>query len=71
MNGRNVLPIKAWKAEVFSLIRERETLYVEYVRLKDEVRDAEVIRRSIKQVMLGSERTVGTQNNKSIEQARR
>ena len=51
MNGRTVLPIKAWKAEHSKLTTERKTLYLRYVSLKDEVRKAEQIRKRVYSIL--------------------
>ena len=46
MNGRNGIPVKVWKAERDKLTADRKTLNLRYVRLKDEVKEAEKIRKS-------------------------
>jgi len=51
MNGRTALPIKAWKAEHTELTTKRKTLYQRYVSLKDEVRKAEQIRKSVYSIL--------------------
>lgn len=51
MNGRTTIPTAAWKKEAAQLNAERQTLYAEYTRLKEEVKDAEAIRRCVGQVL--------------------
>ncbi len=51
MNGRTALPVKAWKAEYAKLTAERKTLNQRYLSLKDEVKEAEQIRRSVYSIM--------------------
>ena len=51
MNGRTDIPRKAWRAERETLTAEKGSLYAEYTRLKEEVRDAEVIRRCVETVL--------------------
>jgi len=47
MNGKTALPIKVWKLEYNKLIAERKTLDQRYVSLKDEVKEAEQLRKSV------------------------
>jgi len=47
MNSKTILPIKAWKAEYADLTAERNGLTQRYVSLKDEVREAEQIRKNV------------------------
>lgn len=51
MNGRASIPLKSWRAESAFLVAEKQSLYREYSRLKEEVREAEVIRKSVEKVM--------------------
>lgn len=51
MNGRTDIPRKTWKTEAAQLAAKRQSLYAEYTRLKEEVRDAEVIRRCVENVL--------------------
>ena len=46
MNGKTTIPTKAWKTEYAALTAERKTLNQRYVALKDEVKEAEQIRKS-------------------------
>lgn len=51
MNGRTTIPTAARKKEAAQLNVERQTLYAKYTRLKEEVKDAEVIRRCVETVL--------------------
>ncbi len=56
MNGKTTLPTKAWKAEYAKLTAERKTLNQRYVALKDEVREAEQIRKSVYSILRQEQR---------------
>ena len=47
MNGKTTIPTKAWKTEYAKLTAERKTLNQRYLALKEEVKEAEQIRKSI------------------------
>ena len=47
MNGRTGIPLKAWKAEQENLTAERKQLSRRYAALKDEVKEAEQIRKGV------------------------
>lgn len=51
MNGKTTLPTKAWKAEYAKLTAERKTLNQRYLALKDEVKEAEQIRKSVYSIL--------------------
>ena len=51
LNGRTDIPRRTWQAEHAKLTAERQSLYVNYARLKEEVRNAEVIRRCVETVL--------------------
>ena len=51
MNGRTAIPMKAWKVEAATLTVEKDNLYWDYFRLKDEVKGVEVIRRNVEQIV--------------------
>ncbi len=51
MNGRAELPISAWKTERDALAAERKRLYADYTALKEEVREVEVIRRGVEDIL--------------------
>ena len=48
---KKLLPIAKWKAEIEKLTAERKLLDRDYTTLKDEVKEAEQIRRSIYSIM--------------------
>lgn len=51
LNGRTEIPRKAWKREAAQLDAEEQTLYAEYTRLKEDVKNAEAIRRCVETVL--------------------
>ncbi len=51
MNRHTSLPIKAWKAERDTPTAKRKRLNQEYVFLKEEVREVEIIRRNVYDIM--------------------
>lgn len=56
MNGKTTLPTKAWKAEYAKLTAEQKQLNHRYVTLKDEVKEAEQIRKSVYSIMRQEQR---------------
>ena len=56
MNGKTALPTKAWKTEYAKLTAERKTLNQRYVALKDEVKEAEQIRKSVYSILRQEQR---------------
>ena len=56
MNGKTALPVKAWKAEYAKLTAERETLNRRYLALKNEVKEAEQIRKSVYSILRQEQR---------------
>jgi|GEM_PF-2074729 len=57
LNG-HTLPLKSWKADRARLTAERDALYQDFYRLRDEVRDVEVIRYNAERAMSADERNV-------------
>jgi hypothetical protein len=51
MNGKPGLPVKAWKAERAKLTSDYNALYQDYQKLKEEVRQVEIIRRNVENIM--------------------
>ena len=51
MNGRTGIPLKAWKAEQEKLTAERKQLSRRYAALKDEVKEAEQIRKGVHSIL--------------------
>lgn len=56
MNGKTTIPTKAWKAEYAKLTAERKTLNQRYLVLKDEVKEAEQIRKSVYSILRQEQR---------------
>lgn len=56
LNGKTTLPTKAWKAERDKLTAERKTLNQQYLSLKDEVKEAERIRKSVYSILRQEQR---------------
>jgi len=56
MNGKTTLPTKAWRAERVKLTAERKTLDMEYYKLKEEIKEAEQIRKSVYSIVRQEER---------------
>jgi DNA invertase Pin-like site-specific DNA recombinase len=67
MNGHTSLPIKSWKAERDTLITERKRLNQEYVMLKEEVREVEVIRRNVYDIMRAEARREQPKRTQDVE----
>lgn len=51
MNGKTAIPTKAWKAEYAKLTAERKALNQRYLALKEEVKEAEQIRKSVYSIL--------------------
>jgi len=56
MNGKTTLPTKAWKDEYVKLTAKRNRLNRRYVLLKDEVKEAEQIRKSVYSILRQEQR---------------
>jgi len=56
MNGKTVLPIKAWKAEQTKLAEQHAKLNKEYVLLKAGVQEVEQMRRGVRDIIRKDER---------------
>ena len=51
LNGRTAIPEKAWRAEFAALTAERYSLCEEYYKLRDDVKNVEVLRRGAEHIM--------------------
>ena len=51
MNGKTTIPTKTWKEEYTKLTAERKTLNQRYLALKEEVKEAEKIRKSVYSIL--------------------
>ena len=67
MNGKTTLPTKAWKAECAELTEKRKILNQRYVVLKDEVREAEQIRKSVYSILRQEQREQQTHRAQDME----
>jgi hypothetical protein len=67
MNGKTVLPTKAWKTEYAKLTAERNRLNQRYVSLKDEVKEAEQIRRSVYSILRQEQREQQPRRARDVE----
>ena len=56
MNGKTAIPTKTWKAEFAKLTAERKTLNQRYLALKEEVKEAEQIRKSVYSILRQEQR---------------
>ncbi len=56
MNGETALPVKAWKAEYAKLTSQRKTLNWRYPALKEEMKEAGRIRKSVYPVLRREQR---------------
>jgi ATP-dependent exoDNAse (exonuclease V) alpha subunit len=56
MNGRTTLPTKAWKSEYSKLTAERQMLNQRYIALKNDVKEAEQIRKSVYSILRQEQR---------------
>ncbi|MCL2722332.1 MAG: MobA/MobL family protein, partial [Treponema sp.] len=57
LNGKNVIPEKAWRKEREQLLQDRFTLAEKFYDLKTEVKSAEVIRKNAEQLLSSEEPT--------------
>ena len=58
MNGKTTIPVKAWKTEYAKLTNQWKTLNQRYLELKEEVKEAEKIRKSVYSIFAAG--TAGT-----------
>lgn len=56
MNGKTAIPTKTWKTEYAKLTAERKTLNQRYLALKEEVKEAEQIRKSVYSILRKEQR---------------
>jgi len=56
MNGKTAIPTKAWKTEYAKLTAERNALNQRYLALKEEVKEAEQIRKSVYSILRQEQR---------------
>lgn len=56
MNGKTTIPTKAWKTEYVKLTNQRKALNQRYLELKEEVKEAEQIRKSVYSILRQEQR---------------
>ena len=56
MNGKTTIPTKTWKEEYTKLTAERKTLNQRYLALKEEMKEAEKIRKSVYSILRQEQR---------------
>ncbi len=56
MNGKTTIPTKTWKEEYAKLTAERKKLNQRYLALKEEVKEAEKIRKSVYSILRQEQR---------------
>lgn len=67
MNGKTSIPIKVWKAELEKLTAERFLLCDDYYRLKDEVKNVEVLRYGTESIIQKNVQSIYYEKNTDIE----
>ena len=67
MNGKTTIPTKAWKEEYTKLTAERKTLNQRYLALKEEVKEAEKIRKSVYNILRQEQREQQPQRKQDME----
>lgn len=60
----NVLKLKAWKVEVATLTFKKNRLYDEVHRLKDEVQEAEAVKKCVEQAIQPKQTRAKTQSKR-------
>ncbi len=67
MNGKTTIPTKTWKEEYTKLTAERKTLNQRYLALKEEVKEAEKIRKSVYSILRQEQREQQTCRKQDME----
>lgn len=67
MNGNTTLPVKAWKSKYVKLTAEHKTLNQRYLALKDEVKEAEQIRKSVYSILRQEQREQQPSRAQNVE----
>ena len=67
MNGKTTIPTKAWKEEYTKLTAERKTLNQRYLALKEEVKEAEQIRKSVYSILRQEQREQQPRRTQDME----
>jgi hypothetical protein len=56
MNGKSPIPVKEWRKELSDKTAEKHALYDEFYKLRDDVRNVEILRRNAERIMGGQTR---------------
>ena len=67
MNGKTTIPVKAWKTEYAKLTNLWKTLNQRYLELKEEVKEAEKIRKSVYSILRQEQREHAPQRAQDME----
>ena len=67
MNGKTTIPTKAWKTEYAKLTAERKMLNQRYLELKEEVKEAEQIRKSVYSILRQEQREYAPRRTQDME----
>ena len=67
MNGKTTILTKTWKTEYAKLIAERKALNQRYLALKEEVREAEKIRKSVYSILRQEQREQQPRRKQDME----
>ena len=67
MNGKTTIPTKAWKTEYAKLTVEKKTLNQRYLELKEEVKEAEKIRKSVYSILRQEQREHAHRRTQDME----
>ena len=67
MNGKTTIPEKAWKTEYAKLTNQWKTLNQRYLELKEEVKEAEKIRKSVYSILRQEQREHAPQRAQDME----
>ena len=67
MNGKTTIPVKVWKTEYAKLTNQWKTLNQRYLELKEEVKEAEKIRKSVYSILRQEQREHAPQRAQDME----
>ena len=67
MNGKTTIPTKTWKEEYAKLTAERKKLNQRYLALKEEVKEAEKIRKRVYSILRQEQREQQTYRKQDME----
>ena len=67
MNGKTTIPVKAWKTEYAKLTNQWKTLNQRYLELKEEVKEAEKIRKSVYSILRQEQREQQPHRKQDVE----